>query len=93
MTARTKPTLRRKATPDESARPLTSAESERLQRLEYLLDVMVGAMSRISARTMDAGSDIGQRVMVRGDLARGTLLTVRGIAEEAIAIACEDAER
>lgn len=93
MTTRQKPTLHRKEVPDEAARPLTLAESERLQRLEYLLDVMVGAMSRISARTMDAGSDIGQRVMVRGDLARGALLTVRGIAEEAIAIACEAAER
>jgi hypothetical protein len=65
----------------------------RLQRLEHLVDVLTGALARITTRTMDADSDLGQRVMVRGDIAHGAMSMVRGIAEQAMAEAFDAADK
>ena len=68
------------------AAPLTSeAEEQRMQNLEHLLDVMQGALARIVARTGDMRSDLGGAEQVDGDIARGGLSVVRGIATEALA--------
>lgn len=65
----------------------------RKERLEYLLDVMLGALTRIAERASDADNDLGHGVMVRGAIAHGALQTVRGIAEEALEVACAEVER
>lgn len=77
----------------EVAEQTATPEAVRLQRLEHLLDVMVAALGRITARAADAGNDLGQGVMVRGAIAHGVLQTVRGIAEEALEVACAEVER
>ena len=69
------------------------SDTARLERLEHLLDVMLGALGRITARTKTADLDLGTGDMVNGDIAPGVLTLVRGIAGEAIAAACEDVER
>ena len=81
MTTRAKPALRRKATPDESARPLTSAESDVLQRK---MDALVGALGRIVERAEAAKSDLGTGDVVSRRLASGALEHVHGIAEQAL---------
>lgn len=86
MTARRKPEL-------VPPPPVDESDAARLERLEHLVDVLVGALGRITARTMNADSDLGKRVMVRGDIAHGALSMVRGIAEQAMAEACEAAEK
>lgn len=81
MTTRPSTALRRKATPDESARPLTPAESDVLQRK---LDGLVSALKRITERAPAAVSDLGTGDVVSRRLASGALEQVHGIAEQAL---------
>lgn len=63
----------------------TPKDTESMQNLEHLLDVMQGALARIVARAGDMRSDMGGAEQVDGDIARGGLSVVRGIATEALA--------
>lgn len=65
--------------------PASDAETQRMENLEHLLDVMRGALLRVAMRADDARSDLGGDERVDGDLARGGLSVVRGIAKEALA--------
>lgn len=56
-----------------------------MENLEHLLDVMRGALLRVAMRADDARSDLGGEERVDGDIARGGLSVVRGIAKEALA--------
>lgn len=72
-----------------NVRPVPSTvadtETQRMENLEHLLDVMRGALLRVAMRADDARSDLGGDEKVDGDLARGGLSVVRGIAKEALA--------
>lgn len=65
--------------------PVNDAVTQRMENLEHLLDVMRGALLRVAMRADDARSDLGGDEKVDGDLARGGLSVVRGIAKEALA--------
>lgn len=76
---------RRNARRPERHVPTAPQDTDAMQNLEHLLDVMQGALARIVARAGDMRSDMGGAEQVDGDIARGGLSVVRGIATEALA--------
>lgn len=82
-TKRARRNTRRAVKPDSA--PASDAETQRMENLEHLLDVMRGALLRVAMRADDARSDLGGDERVDGDIARGGLSVVRGIAKEALA--------
>lgn len=64
--------------------PLSDAEAQRLRNLEHLMGVMLCALTRIADRAHETHQDVGVGERVTGDIARGGLLTVKGIAKAAL---------
>lgn len=58
---------------------------EEVRRMDALVAELAGALVRIAERMDAAELDLGVEQMVPGDVARGTVLTVRGIARAALA--------
>lgn len=76
---------RRNARRPERQAAAAPQDTQRMQNLEHLLDVMQGALARIVQRSGDMRTDLGGLEQVDGDIARGGLSVVRGIATEALA--------
>lgn len=66
---------------DGSTSPLTSAEADVMHRK---MDVLVGALKRITERAPAAVSDLGTGDVVSRRLASGSLEQIHGIAEQAL---------
>lgn len=64
--------------------PVNDSEAQRLRNLEHLMGVMLGALTRIADRAHETHQDVGVGELVTGDIARGGLLTVKGIAKAAL---------
>lgn len=70
--------------PRRAKSTLSEAQAERLRNLEHLMGVMLGALTRIADRAHETHQDVGAGERVPGDIARGGLLTVKGIAKAAL---------